>query len=137
MLDVVKIDDEKAEEDIIFENLEKMVFISLSCLGSFCNGNQTFIFPSLLTFFVKECPQMEIFSPRVTLIDYSKSRCLSKIEVGEEIIRWKGDINKTIQHLFLEKEVLRSNPLNDTIISSHLQDDELGGQDGIDTNPEE
>jgi hypothetical protein len=98
MLDVVKIDDEKAEEDIIFENLEIMEFISLSSLGSFCNGNQTFIFPSLLTFFVKECPQMEIFSPRVTV-----APCLSKIEVGEERIRWKGDINTTIQHLFQEK----------------------------------
>ncbi|KAK2400421.1 hypothetical protein QL285_050127 [Trifolium repens] len=132
MLDVVKIDDEKAEEDIIFENLEIMEFISLSSLGSFCNGNQTFIFPSLLTFFVKECPKMEIFSSGVTV-----APCLSEIEVGEERIRWKGDINTTIQHLFQEKEVLRSNPLNDTIISSHLQDDELGGQDGIDAYPEE
>ncbi|WJX17434.1 hypothetical protein P8452_07353 [Trifolium repens] len=132
MLDVVKIDDEKAEEDIIFENLEIMEFISLSSLGSFCNGNQTFIFPSLLRFTVKECPQMEIFSSGVTVAPY-----LTEIEVGEETIQWKGDINTTIQHLFQEKEVLRSNSVNETIISSHLQDDELGGQDGIEANPEE
>ncbi|WJX17439.1 hypothetical protein P8452_07357 [Trifolium repens] len=132
MLDVVKIDDEKAEEDIIFQNLEYMEFTSMSSLGSFCNGNQTFIFPSLLTLIVKECPQMEIFSSGVTV-----APCLSEIEVGEETIRWKGDINTTIQHLFQEKEVLRSNSVNETIISSHLQDDELGGQDGIEANPEE
>jgi hypothetical protein len=98
MLDVVKIDDEKAEEDIIFKNLEDMVFISLSSLGSFCNVNQTFIFPSLVYFIVKECPKMEIFSSGVTVAQY-----LTEIEVGEGTFRWKDDINTTIQHLFLEK----------------------------------
>ncbi|WJX10999.1 hypothetical protein P8452_01661 [Trifolium repens] len=132
MLDVVKINDENADEEIIFENLDYMEFTSMSSLGSFCNGSQTFIFPSLLTLIVKECPQMEIFSSGVTV-----APCLSEIEVGEETIRWKGDINTTIQHLFQEKEVLRSNAVNETIISSHLQDDELGGQDAIDANPEE
>ncbi|KAK2454228.1 hypothetical protein QL285_001814 [Trifolium repens] len=112
MLDVVKIDDEKAEEDIIFENLEDVEFTSLSSLGSFCYGNQTFIFPSLQRFIVKECPQMEIFSSGVTIAPY-----LTEIEVEEETIQCKGDINTTIQQLFLEKEVLRSNALNETIIS--------------------
>ncbi|WJX10976.1 hypothetical protein P8452_01642 [Trifolium repens] len=99
MLDVVKIDDENAEEDIIFENLEQMVFISLSCLGSFCNGNQTFIFPSLLLLIVLECPQMNIFSSGVTV-----APCVEEIYVTEEgTTRWEGDINTTIQHLFLEK----------------------------------
>ncbi|GAU50692.1 hypothetical protein TSUD_410480 [Trifolium subterraneum] len=117
MLDVVKIDDEKADqEDIIFENLEYMKFTSMSSLGSFCYGNQTFIFPSLLRLSVKECPQMEIFSSGVIVAPY-----LTEIEVGKGTIRWEGDINTTIQHLFLEKEVLHSNALNENIISSHLQ----------------
>jgi hypothetical protein len=99
MLDVVKIDDENAEEDIIFENLEEMVFISLSSLGSFCNGNQTFIFPSLLLLMVLECPQMNIFSSGVTV-----APCVEEIYVTEEgTTRWEGDINTTIQHLFQEK----------------------------------
>jgi hypothetical protein len=98
MLDVVKIDDEKAEEDIIFENLEAMKFTSMSSLESFCYGNQTFIFPSLLILIVEECPQMEIFSSGVTVAPY-----LTGIHVADETIRWKGDINTTIQHLFLEK----------------------------------
>ncbi|XP_039686291.1 uncharacterized protein [Medicago truncatula] len=62
MLDVVKIDDDKAEENIVFENLEYLEFTSLSNLRSFCYGKQTFIFPSLLRFIFKGCPQMKIFS---------------------------------------------------------------------------
>ncbi|MCI60603.1 rpp4 candidate, partial [Trifolium medium] len=61
-----------------------MELTSLSCLGSFCNGNQTFIFPSLTWLIVKECPQMEIFSSGVTVAPY-----LTKIEVEEGTFRWK------------------------------------------------
>ena len=98
MLDVVKIDDEKAEENIIFENLEYLEFISLSNLRSFCYGKQAFIFPSLLRFVVKGCPQMKIFSSAVTV-----APCLTKIDVGEENMRWKGDLNTTIEQMFIEK----------------------------------
>ncbi|CAJ2673478.1 unnamed protein product [Trifolium pratense] len=98
MLDVVKIDEERAEKNIIFENLKYLELTSLSSLDSFCYENHTFIFPSLLLVTVKECPKMEIFSSGVTVAPY-----LTKIEVGEKTMRWKGDINTTIQHLFLEK----------------------------------
>jgi len=98
MLDVVKLDEEKLEEDIIFENLEYLEFTSLSSLRSFCCGKQAFIFPSLLSFIVKECPQMKIFSSAVTL-----APCLTKINVGEENMRWKGDLNTTIEQMFIEK----------------------------------
>jgi hypothetical protein len=98
MLDVVKIDDEKAEEDIIFENLEDVEFTSLSSLGSFCYGNQTFIFPSLQRFIVKECPQMEIFSSGVTIAPY-----LTEIEVEEDTIPWKGDTLTQLFNIFPRK----------------------------------
>ncbi|XP_024631523.1 uncharacterized protein [Medicago truncatula] len=104
MLDVVKIDDEKAEENIIFENLEHLEFTSLSSLRSFCYGKQTFIFPSLLSFIVKGCPQMKIFSSALTV-----APCLTKINVGEKNMRWKGDLNTTIEQMFKEKEVSHSN----------------------------
>ncbi|GAU43412.1 hypothetical protein TSUD_398890 [Trifolium subterraneum] len=97
MLDVVKID-EKAEEVIIFENLEILGFTNLPSLGSFCCGNQPFIFPSLQSLTAQECPRMEIFSSGVIVAPY-----VTQIEVGEGTIQWKGDINTTIQHLFLEK----------------------------------
>ncbi|KEH40880.1 Rpp4C4, putative [Medicago truncatula] len=76
MLDVVKVDEEKAEENIVFENLEYLEFTSLSSLRSFCYGKQTFIFPSLLRFIVKGCPQMKIFSSSLTV-----APCLTRIEV--------------------------------------------------------
>ncbi|CAJ2673481.1 unnamed protein product [Trifolium pratense] len=128
MIEIVKIDEENADKDIIFENLETMKFTSLSSLTSFCYEKHTIIFPSLLSLTVQECPQMEIFSSGVTVAPY-----LTEIEVEEETIRWKDDINTTIQQLFLEKELLRSNSLNETTISPHLQ----GGQVGIDAGPEE
>ncbi|XP_024632087.1 uncharacterized protein [Medicago truncatula] len=99
MLDVVKIDDDKAEENIVFENLEYLEFTSLSNLRSFCYGKQTFIFPSLLSFIVKGCPQMKIFSCALTV-----APCLTSIKVEEENMRWKGDLNTTIEQMFIEKD---------------------------------
>ncbi|KAL5066893.1 hypothetical protein RYX36_017780, partial [Vicia faba] len=43
MLDVVKIDDEKVEEDIIFENLKILKFITLLSLRSFSSGKNIHI----------------------------------------------------------------------------------------------
>ena len=98
MLDVVKIDEEKEEEDVIFENLEYMEFFSLSSLGSFCNGKQTFIFPSLLHFAVQGCPQFKIFSSGVTVTPF-----LTRIGVENQKVRWRDDLNTTIEQLFIEK----------------------------------
>ncbi|XP_024630184.1 uncharacterized protein [Medicago truncatula] len=104
LLDVVKIDEEKGEEDIIFENLEHLELTSLSSLRSFYYGKQAFIFPSLFFFIVKGCPQMKIFSSALTV-----APCLTEIDVGEENMRWKGDLNTTIEQMFIEKEVSHSN----------------------------
>ncbi|CAJ2639585.1 unnamed protein product [Trifolium pratense] len=99
MLDVVnQIDEEKAEENIIFENLEYLELSSLPSFRSFCHGKQTFIFPSFLRFIVEGCPQMKIFSSGVTVAPY-----LTEVEVEEGEMRWKGDLNTTIEQLFLEK----------------------------------
>ncbi|XP_045822364.1 uncharacterized protein LOC123915270 [Trifolium pratense] len=105
MLDVVKqIDEEKAEQNIIFENLENLEFTSLPSFRSFCYEKQAFVFPSFIRFIVKGCPRMEIFSSGVTVAPY-----LTKILVEEGKMRWKGDLNRTIDQLFIEKEVPHSN----------------------------
>ncbi|RHN78910.1 hypothetical protein MtrunA17_Chr1g0171081 [Medicago truncatula] len=98
MLDVVKVDQEKAEEEIIFENLEILEFSSLLSLRSFCNGKQAFIFPSLLDVVVKGCPQMKIFSSGFTVAPF-----LIAVEVENEKKRWKDDLNTTIEQLFKEQ----------------------------------
>ena len=85
MLDIVKIDDEKAGENIVFENLEYLEFSMLSSLRSFCYGKQAFTFPSLLHFIVKGCPQMKIFSfaftvaPCLTKFTWEKKICDGKV----------------------------------------------------------
>ncbi|PNX63891.1 Rpp4 candidate [Trifolium pratense] len=107
MLDVVKIDEEKAEENIIFENLEYLEFTSLPSFRSFCYEKQAFVFPSFIRFIVKGCPRMEIFSSGVTVAPY-----LTKILVEEGKMRWKGDLNRTIDQL--KSHILM---LNETIIS--------------------
>ncbi|CAI8601838.1 unnamed protein product [Vicia faba] len=129
MLDVVKIDDEKVEEDIIFENLKILKFITLLSLRSFSSGKQTFIFPSLVRFVVKGCPQMKNFSLGVT-----EAPCLTEIEVEEENLRWKGDLNTTIEQLFIEKQAPHC---DGTIVSSYSQDDEIACEDGIDAEAKE
>ncbi|KAL5067585.1 hypothetical protein RYX36_018472 [Vicia faba] len=129
MLDVVKIDDEKVEEDIIFENLKILKFITLLSLRSFSSGKQTFIFPSLVRFVVKGCPQMKNFSLGVT-----QAPCLTEIEVEKENLRWKGDLNTTIEQLFIEKQAPHC---DGTIVSSYSQDDEIACEDGIDVEAKE
>jgi len=98
MLDVVKLDQEKAEEEIIFENLETLELSSLLSLRSFCYGKQGLIFPSLLHVVVKGCPQMKIFSSGFTIAPF-----LTAIEVENEKKRWKDDLNTTIEQLFIEQ----------------------------------
>ncbi|CAJ2632646.1 unnamed protein product [Trifolium pratense] len=95
LLDVVNIND---EENIIFENLEHLELTSLSSFRSFCYGKHKFIFPSLISFIVKRCPQMKIFSPGVTTAPY-----LTSVQVENEDMRWKIDLNTTILQLFMEK----------------------------------
>jgi hypothetical protein len=98
LLDAVKINEDKADEDIIFENLEIMDFTSLSSLRSFCYGKQTFIFPSLLHLIVEGCPQMELFSSGVTIAPF-----LTAVQVENNKKRWKDDLNTTIKQLFVDQ----------------------------------
>jgi hypothetical protein len=68
----------------------------LPSFRSFCYGKQAFTFPSLTYFFAEACPQMEILSSGV-----AEAPCLTRIHVHEGWMRWKGDLNKTIEHAFM------------------------------------
>ncbi|KAL4300978.1 hypothetical protein HN51_052376 [Arachis hypogaea] len=103
--DVVNVDEEEAEEDIIFENLEYLELSTLISLRSFCYAKHALIFPSLIWFIVKACPQMEVFSPGSII-----APSLRRVEVENKRKRWKGDLNTTIEQLFKEnQEVSHSN----------------------------
>ncbi|KEH41139.1 Rpp4C4, putative [Medicago truncatula] len=100
MLDVVKIDEEKVEEDVMFKNLEYLELHNVPSLRSFCYGKQTFIFPSLICFLVEKCPRMKIFTSGVTIAPYLAEYVVRE---GEENMRWKDDLNTTIEQLFVEQ----------------------------------
>nr|XP_025651137.1 uncharacterized protein LOC112747369 [Arachis hypogaea]XP_025651144.1 uncharacterized protein LOC112747369 [Arachis hypogaea] len=99
--DVVNVDDEEADEDIIFENLEYLELSTLISLRSFCYGKHALIFPSLIWFIVKACPQMEVFSPGSIIAPY-----LRTVEVENQRKQWKGDLNITIEQLFKDNQVV-------------------------------
>ncbi|KAL4337840.1 hypothetical protein AHAS_Ahas12G0150400 [Arachis hypogaea] len=99
--DVVNVDEEEAEEDIIFENLEYLQLSTLISLRSFCYGKHALIFPSLISFIVEACPQMEVFSPGSIIAPF-----LRTVEVENQRKRWKGDLNTTIEQLFKENQFL-------------------------------
>ncbi|KAL1330686.1 hypothetical protein AAHE18_12G127900 [Arachis hypogaea] len=100
-MDVVNVDDEEeeAEEDIIFENLQYLELFALISLRSFCYGKHTLVFPSLTQFIVKGCPQMGIFSPGSIV-----APILRGVEVENKRKRWKGDLNTTIEQLFKDNQ---------------------------------
>ncbi|XP_057745253.1 uncharacterized protein LOC130963123 [Arachis stenosperma] len=102
--DVVNVDEEEAEEDIIFENLEYLELSTLISLRSFCYGKHALIFPSLIWFIVKACPQMEVFSPGSIIAPF-----LRTVEVENKRKRWKGDLNTTIEQLFKENQIKMEN----------------------------
>ncbi|KAL1368277.1 hypothetical protein AAHE18_02G110100 [Arachis hypogaea] len=101
--DVVNVDDEEeeAEEDIIFENLQYLELFALISLRSFCYGKHTLVFPSLTQFIVKGCPQMGIFSPGSIV-----APILRGVEVENKRKRWKGDLNTTIEQLFKDNQLM-------------------------------
>ena len=94
----VKINEEVAEEEITFENLEDLELNSLSSFRSFCSRKCTLIFPSLIGLKVIECPKMKIFSPGVMI-----TPTLRAVEVENGRKRWNGGLNTTIKQLFVDK----------------------------------
>lgn len=78
--------------------LEKVELCNLPSLGIFCLGNYNFEFPSLETLILDECPKMQRFSSGS--ISTPKLNTIT-VEDDEEL--WGGDLNRTVDHLFLEK----------------------------------
>ncbi|XP_028780995.1 uncharacterized protein LOC114737246 [Neltuma alba] len=99
--EVVMTDDEgESEEEVIFESLKYLELTCLTSLKSFCYGNQTFIFPSLVTLKVIGCHKMQNFSSGFIAAPFVKS---VKVEDGKK--HWKGDLNSTIKQLFIDKAI--------------------------------
>ncbi|KAI9112197.1 hypothetical protein K1719_016720 [Acacia pycnantha] len=86
------------QEEIVFKSLKCLELTCLPCFKSFSFGKHTFIFPSLVTLKLTGCHKMQNFSSGIIVAPF-----LKLVEVENEKKRWKGDLNTTINHLFLEK----------------------------------
>ncbi|KAK8508897.1 hypothetical protein V6N12_034998 [Hibiscus sabdariffa] len=87
--------------DVVFFNeLESLELDSLPCLSRFCSVNYALVFPKLEKVIIGQCPKMEFFT-----VGELSTPMLSALQStnGEEIELWEGDLNATIQQLFIEK----------------------------------
>ncbi|XP_017984303.1 PREDICTED: uncharacterized protein LOC18586575 [Theobroma cacao] len=85
---------------IIFSKLESLELDGLPSLSRFCSGNYTFEFPSLKEVIMRRYPKMEIFSKGE--LSTPKLRGIQSTE-GEYVGHWEGNLNATVQKLFIEK----------------------------------
>ncbi|EOY11236.1 Disease resistance protein RPS2, putative [Theobroma cacao] len=92
-------------DSIIFSKLGSLELDGLSSLARFCSGNYMLGFPSLKKVIMSQCPKMEIFSKGE--LRTPKLKGIQKTE-GQYVGRWEGNLNTTIQQLFIEKSVQNS-----------------------------
>ncbi|GKV50054.1 hypothetical protein SLEP1_g56769 [Rubroshorea leprosula] len=90
-------------QDLIIITFTKLRFLELKWLPrleSFCSGNFTFKFPSLEELIVIQCPKLMIFNEG----DLS-TPLLQRVELieGGDKWRWEGDLNTTIQRMYMEE----------------------------------
>ncbi|GKV44786.1 hypothetical protein SLEP1_g51943 [Rubroshorea leprosula] len=90
-------------QDLNMITFTKLRFLKLQCLPrlkSFCSGNFTFKFPSLKKLIVIQCPKLMIFNEGDL-----NTPLLQRVELieGEDKWRWEGDLNTTIQRMYVEE----------------------------------
>ncbi|KAH9688652.1 putative disease resistance protein [Citrus sinensis] len=106
MITEVVADDEgnAAKDEIVFSELMDLELCDLRRLTSFCSGNCAFKFPALTYLSVDKCPNMKIFSGKE--LSTPSLHEVEKRWLSGEYWTWKGDLNSTIQLIYLEtKEV--------------------------------
>ncbi|GMI79297.1 hypothetical protein HRI_001599000 [Hibiscus trionum] len=97
---------------IVFNQLESLELDSLSCLSRFCSGNYALIFPTLEEVIIRQCPKIKFFTmgelstPMLHGLQSTKAKYVG---------HWEGDLNATIQQLFIEKVFPSS---DDLVLSS-------------------
>lgn len=105
MITEVVADDEgnAAKDEIVFSELMDLELCDLRRLTSFCSGNCAFKFPALTYLSVDKCPNMKIFSGKE--LSTPSLHEVEKRWLSGEYWTWKGDLNSTIQQIYLETKV--------------------------------
>ena len=86
------------EEIFVLKELKDIKLIDLPILKNFCSQSYAFEFPSLTNVTIRGCSKMKMFCPGVLV-----TPSLEDVKVEENEERWEGDLNKTLEQLFLEK----------------------------------
>ncbi|XP_017622865.1 uncharacterized protein LOC108466970 isoform X1 [Gossypium arboreum] len=87
-------------QTIVAGKLKCLQLSELQSLTSFCPGSYTFNFPCLEEVVVERCPKLKIFSEGALSTPQLQR---VKQETFDEKGRWTGDLNTTIQQLYMEK----------------------------------
>ncbi|TXG73903.1 hypothetical protein EZV62_002482 [Acer yangbiense] len=98
---------DEVEDRIIFKKLRYVELECLPSLTSFYSRNYTIELPSLQQVVVRECPKMQIFSRGI--LNTPRLHKLQTTE-AEGYGLWEGDLNTTIEHLFIESMVVLRTP---------------------------
>ncbi|KAL4379982.1 hypothetical protein GQ457_02G035630 [Hibiscus cannabinus] len=94
---------DEVTDAIVFNQLESLELDSLPCLSSFCSGNYSMVFPALEEVIMGQCPKMEFFTMGELRTPMLHALQSTNGEEGEEVELWEGDLNATIQQMFIEK----------------------------------
>ncbi|GKV02429.1 hypothetical protein SLEP1_g14866 [Rubroshorea leprosula] len=98
--EIVSCIDDEVKDGVVFSQLKYLRLSHLPRLATFCSVGCNFEFPSLEDIIVMGCPNMQLFSRG----ELSTPK-LQKVKFIEEDdgARWEGDLNTTLQRLFMEK----------------------------------
>ena len=98
MEEIVTNEGKDVEEIIVLKRLKDIKLIDLPVLKYFCSQTCTFEFPSLTYVSIRGCSKMMMFCLGVLITPLLED---VKGEENEEC--WEGNLNKTLEQLFLEK----------------------------------
>ncbi|KAI9112229.1 hypothetical protein K1719_016752 [Acacia pycnantha] len=102
---VVAKEREGSEDEIAFNSLEVLELECLPIIKRFCSSNCVLNLPLLEKVVVQQCPRMGIFSVKDTSTPMLQE-ILPKEE--DEKKNWEGDLNRTINKMFVDKVAFHS-----------------------------
>ncbi|GKV02419.1 hypothetical protein SLEP1_g14856 [Rubroshorea leprosula] len=98
--EIVACMDDEGKDGIVFSQLKYLQLSHLPRLAAFCSVDCNFKFPSLEDIIVMGCPNMQLFSKGE--LSTPKLQKVKFIEENDEG-RWEGNLNTTLQQMFMEK----------------------------------
>ncbi|KAK8633834.1 hypothetical protein V6N13_014669 [Hibiscus sabdariffa] len=91
---------DEVTDGIIFSQLKSLKLDCLPILSRFCAGKYTLVFPSLEEVIIRQCPRIKFFTKGN--LGTPMLHGLQSTE-DEYVELWEGDLNVTLQQLFVEK----------------------------------